>query len=326
MSSKHFEKICEILEIVADYYDTPEQALEKLFKYDGAPSSVEEIDIYVQAIYQNIFLRSLGFKRVFPGIEYDTIIKNLKNPLKKIFEKTSRKLILIGNIKEGMVGINPIFRNLYDNLKNGYILRDDHYCKDLKVEVIYGPNSLGFKGVELYLSLSIFEEPWNLFLVFSEKDASRLGLSLEENKIITNYRIKDHLDGSVSIEIFKPEKKLSFGTQLPELFSEIKESAEKLRILVTSRFEPYEKAKLVRDRLIEKLEEMSLENEDFYKKLEETKKVDQTVPPNMPLSQIDSNYSMLFESALIELEDYIKEREKTMEKKRKKFIEMIMKK
>lgn len=143
---------------------------------------------------------------------------------------------------------------------------------------------------------------------------------------MTNYKIRD-FDNSVSIEILKPEKqeRLRVVMQLPELFYEIKEDARELAILVGSDYRPYLEVKLLREKLIGKLEETQLENEEFYKKLVQTREADEKIPSDMPLLKSDlREYKKLYEEALIEVENYIKEREKEIERKREKIMDKLM--
>lgn len=331
MSYSYFEEVCEIMDIIADDYENTEKALEKLSKFDKAPKSSEEIETFVQTICESLLLREFNFDRIFPGIEYETLVEKLAPPLKKIFEKTPNKIILIGDVEEGVVGIHPFLTYFYKNLsRDGFSFIGDHYLKKLNVNVNCESISLGFNYVEIYLPLSLLEEPWVFYITLNEKDALKLpSLKFERNRATVNYKIKEHLDGSISFEIFKSEEKrekLSFVMCLPELFSEIDENARELKMLVLSEFEPYGKAILLREKLIEKLKEAHLEDEDFYNKLTKAKEADPYVPPDIPLSKANlKEYKVLYELALIELEDYIKERKEEIERKKNKIMERLMK-
>ncbi|MEM5772753.1 MAG: hypothetical protein QXL86_00810 [Candidatus Aenigmatarchaeota archaeon] len=327
MSAAYFEEICEILEVIADNYEKPEEVLKKLRDYKEAPRTLEEMEIYIEGVCNALILRELNEERIFPGIEYGKLVEKLGNPLKEIFEKAPRKLILIGKVKDRMVGIHPFFRYFYDSLKEGFVYKDQHIFKELEINFINKPQSLGFDGVELYLPLTLFDEPWKFYLVLNQQDASSLSLNFKEDEIVTNYKIRD-FGNSLSIEILKPEKQenLRVVMQLPELFSEIKKKATELAILVGSDYRPYVEVRQRREKLIEKLEEVQLENEDFYKKLVQTREVDEKIPSDMPLLKSDlREYKKLYEEALIELEYYIQEREEDIEKKRKKIMERLMK-
>ncbi|MEM5879206.1 MAG: hypothetical protein QXU74_01810 [Candidatus Aenigmatarchaeota archaeon] len=327
MSTAYFEELCEILEVIADNYEKPKEALEKLRDYKEAPRTLEEMEIFIQGVCKALILRELNEKRIFPGIEYGKLVEKLGSPLKEIFEKTPRKLIFVGKVKDKMVGIHPFFRYFYDSLREGFVYKDQHTFKELKINFINKPTSLGFDGVELYLPLSLFEEPWRFYIALNQEDASSLCLKFEKNEIVTNYKIRD-FGNSLSIEILKPEKqeKLSVVMQLPELFSEIKEDARELAILVGSDYRPYLEVKLVREKLIGKLEETQLENEEFYKKLVQTREADEKIPSDMPLLKSDlREYKKLYEETLIELGDYIKEREEDIERKKNKIMERLMK-
>ncbi|MEM5867583.1 MAG: hypothetical protein QXG39_06655, partial [Candidatus Aenigmatarchaeota archaeon] len=305
-----------------------EDAIQKLSSMRNAPKSVEGIKTYLQQLGEALILRELGVESIFPNVGYDEIVEKLKWPIKKIFEKSGRKFILVGEVKDKMVGIHPFIVYFCDSLKGDYLLEDDHLYKKIDVVVSHGPKLMGFEGVEIYLPLMFLEDPWNFYIAFNEKDLDYLGLRSEEerNEITANYKIKERLD-SLSIEILKPEEpSLKVILNLPEIFSEIKEDVNELRKLVGSDFEPYIKVQMKREKLMGELEEACLENENFYKELIEARKADEYIPPDLPLNKSDSKeFKKLYEVALIEIEDYIERREREMEEKRKKIMERLMK-
>ncbi|MEM5829279.1 MAG: hypothetical protein QW040_00475 [Candidatus Aenigmatarchaeota archaeon] len=314
MSNLKLERISKILEIIAKYYENPKLLLERLSVFEDAPSCIEEVDVYLQVILNCLFFREFGGP-IFSDISYTDIREKIYPYMKEIFEKTQNKTILIReDVRENWVGFHPLLFSFYN-------IDIDGLSIELDVIVRYYDVELKAKGIEVYVPLTSSFNPSEIYIAFNPKDFLFLpGVS----KLRTNYEIIVD-EKKVFIDIFKQKRKEKWEPKveimLPELYLEIKEYANKLKEMAGNLFEPYLNLKMERKKLKEKLEEANLTQEEFYKSLLKTEELDKICKENLPLSE--ESFRLLYQKIAMEIIDYVNEKEKGIERIRKKIIDRL---
>ena len=326
VEQKHVDKVSEILEILAENYENLELLLKELSGIEDAPKNQEEIKAYIQAVSEGLIYREFGFGNFFPGASYSELVEKLYPPLRKIFEKNKNKTILITKgVREKWMGIHPFLIHFYDGFKI-----DETFSRKVDVVVTCGPIQIKLDGIELYLPL---DEPisslYEIYIAFNPKVFSYFSplLKTDVAKLRIDYAINAS-EQSISVEIKKKErekekKELKVVTRIPELYLEIRDDARELRTLVGDPYSPYLNAKIKRDELMEKLKELNLENEEFYKLLEKTREIDEKFRENLSLVEGEKEYIQLYAKATRLIENYVKRREREIARIREKIIERM---
>ena len=326
VGQKHIKKVSEILEILAENYENLELLLKELSGIEDAPKNQKEIEAYIQAVSKGLIYREFELGNFFPGASYGELAK-LYPPLGKIFEKNQNKTILITKgVREKWMGFHPFLIHFYDGFKI-----DETFSRKVDVVVTCGPIQIKLDGIELYLPL---DEPisslYEIYIAFNPKDFSYFSplLKTDVAKLRIDYVINAS-EQSISVEIKKKErekerKELKVITRIPELYLEIRDDARELERLACSPFSPYLYVKLKRDELIEKLKELNLENEEFYKSLEKTKEIDEKFGENLSLAEKEEKeYIQLYAKASRLIENYVERREGEIARIREKIIKRM---
>jgi hypothetical protein len=321
-ASKNFDRVLEILEIIAEYYENLELLLKELLCIEDAPKSKEEIEAYLQAVSKCLIYREFDYDNVFPEVSYGEIVKKLYPLVKKIFEKNPNKTILITkDVRKGRIGIHPFLIRFYDEFE-----LDEKFSREIDVIVTYNPIQIKFNGIELYLPLdATLSSLYDPYIALNPEDFSHFSPLLTTNKKLRiNYTITTNNQAVwIDIKRKEEEKKLKVITKIPELYLEIKEDAGELERLSGSPYSHYLEVKLKRDELIEKLEELNLENEEFYKLLQKTKEIDERFKENLPLIEGGKEYVLLYTTAARMIENYVERREREVARIREKIIEKM---
>jgi hypothetical protein len=150
-------------------------------------------------------------------------------------------------------------------------------------------------------------------------------LKTETGKIKINYVINSS-EKFISVDIIKKEKErkeLKVITRIPEAYLEMKEDAKELERLSGSSFSSYLDVKLKREELIEKIEDLNLTEEEFYKLLLEARKIDEKFREDLPLSEGDKEFKLLYDTAARMIVNYVEKREREVARIREKFIERM---
>jgi hypothetical protein len=321
-AQKHVDKVSRILETFAENYENLELLSEELSEFEDAPKSPEEIEAYLQAVLKCLVYREFGFEDVFPGVSYGDLVEKLYPPLKKIFEKNQNKTIfLTKDVREKWMGFHPFLTHFY-----GFEV-DETHSRKVDVIVSYGPTQIKLDGIELYLPLG---EPisslYEVYIAFNPKDFSYFSplLKAETGKIKINYVINSS-EKFISVDIIKEEKErkeLKVITRIPEAYVEMKEDAKELERLSGSSFSSYLDVKLKREELIEKIEDLNLTEEEFYKLLLEARKIDEKFREDLPLSE-EKEFKLLYDTAARMIVNYVEKREREVARIREKFIERM---